>query len=107
MKKNTSFIFSLSISILMCIQNVCGKVSNGTNTEYIEMEEKIKHLYKLRAPVAYTLEDLMMSLTILLLIFGMMVVWYGFARCIIYLVYHRADKSIPYFDGNEEDPVWS
>ena len=107
MKKNTSFIFSITICILMLIQNVSGKLSNGTRTESIELEEKIKHLYKLRAPVAYTLEDLMMSLTILLLIFGIMVVWYSFARCIIYLVYHKADKSIPYFDDNEDYPVWS
>ena len=92
MKKNTRLIFTLSIRFFMFIQNVSGELSNGTNTEYIEMEEKRKHLYKLRDPAAYTLEDLMLSLTILLLTFGMMVIWYGFAQSIIYLVYHRADK---------------
>ena len=99
-KKNISSVFSISIRFLMFLQNVTGKVLNGTNTETIKMEEEEKIF-------AYTLADLMMSITIMLLILGIKVIWYGFACFNIYVVYRRTEKRIPYFDEIKVGPVWS
>ena len=96
----------------MFIKSIVDDVYNGTNAEAIgqggngnitRTENTIEDLYSLRAPVVYKLEDLMMSLTLLLVLFFMILVWYGFARCIIYLAYHKTEKRIQYLDEIEED----
>ena len=96
----------------MFINSIVDDVYNGTNTEdngqggignITRTENAIEDLYSLRAPVVYKLEDLMMSLTLLLILFFMILLWYGFARCIIYLAYHKKEKRVKYFDEMEED----
>ena len=89
----------------MFIKSIVGDVYNGTNTEEntTRTENAIEDLYRLQAPVVYKLEDLMMSLTLLLVLFFMILVWYGFARCMIYLAYHKTEKRIQYLDEIEED----
>ena len=87
----------------MLIKSINFKVLIGKNKETIQEEETIKHIYKLRAPGVYTLEDLIRSLTLVILLFFMVLIWYGIARCIIYFAYHNTEKKIPYFDDSEED----
>ena len=96
----------------MFIKSIVDDVYNGTNTEAIgqggignitRTENAIEDLYSLRAPVVYKLEDLMMSMTLLLVLFFMILVWYGFARYIIYLAYHKKEKRVQYFDEMEEE----
>ena len=89
----------------MYLKSIVGDVYNGTNTEEntTRTENAIEDLYRLQAPVVYKLEDLMMSLTLLLVLFFMILVWYGFARCMIYLAYHKTEKRIQYLDEIEED----
>ena len=96
----------------MYIKSIVDDVYNGTNTvdngqgdigNITRTENAIEDLYSLRAPVVYKLEDLMMSLTLLLVLFFMILLWYGIARCIIYLAYHKKEKRVKYFDEIEED----
>ena len=89
----------------MFIKSIIGDVYNGTNTEEntTRTENAIEDLYRLQAPVVYKLEDLIMSLTLLLVLFFMILFWYGFARCMIYLAYHKTEKRIQYLDEIEED----
>ena len=96
----------------MFINSIVDDVYNGTNIEdngqgdvgnITRTENAIEDLYSLRAPVVYKLEDLMMSLTLLLVLFFMILVWYGFARYIIYLAYHKKEKRVQYFYEMEED----
>jgi hypothetical protein len=89
----------------MFIKSIVGDLYNGTNTEEntTRTENAIEDLYRLQAPVVYKLEDLMMSMTLLLVLFFMILLWYGFARCIIYLAYHKTEKRIQYLDEIEED----
>ena len=96
----------------MYTKSIADDAYNGTNTEanvqedienIIRTENAINDLYRLRAPVVYKLEDLMMSLALLLVLFFMILLWYGIARCIIYLAYHKTEKKVKYFDEIEED----
>ena len=96
----------------MYTKSIADDAYNGTNTEANVLEDienitrtenAINDLYRLRAPVVYKLEDLMMSLTLLLVLFFMILLWYGIARCIIYLAYHKKEKRVKYFDAMEED----
>ena len=58
---------------------------------------------KLRAPIVYTVEDLKMSLSLLLIVLIMIFVWYGLARCIIYLAYHTTERKLEDLDDIEDD----
>jgi hypothetical protein len=96
----------------MFIKSIVDDVYNATKTAAIGQEDiinitrtenAIEDLYSLRAPVVYKLEDLMMSLTLLIILFFMILLWYGFAQFIIYLAYHKKPKSVKYYDEVEED----
>ena len=89
----------------MYLKSLVGDVYNGTNTEEntTRTENVIKDIYWLQAPVVYNLEDLVMSLTLLLVLFFMILLWFGFAWCMIYLAYNKREKSIQYLDEIEED----
>ena len=96
----------------MFIKSIVDDVYNATTTEangqedignITRTENAIDNLYRLQAPVVYKLEDLMMSLTLLLVLFFMILLWYGFARCIIYLAYHKTVRRIQYLDEIQED----
>ena len=67
------------------------------DTEIVELETEIENVFKLRAPVVYTMEDLVMSVTLLLILVVMLMIWYGAARCIIFLVYHKTNKRTNYY----------
>ena len=58
---------------------------------------------KLRAPVVYTVEDLKMSLSLLLTILTVIFIWYKLARCIIYLAYHTTESKIDDLEDLEDD----
>ena len=89
----------------MYLKSIVSDVYNGTITEenITRTEHSFEDLYSLQAPVVYKLEDLMMSLTLLLVLFFMILLWYGFARCIIYLAYRKTEKRIQYLDEMEKD----
>ena len=95
MQQNISSIFAETIKFKQTIVE--------TNTDHVQVEEKIENVFKLRAPVVYTVEDLIMSVTLLLIISLAMVMWYGFARCIIYLAYHKTAKTTKYFTDVEKE----
>ena len=95
MQQNISSIFAETIKFRKTVVE--------TNIDHDQVEEKMDNVFKLRAPVVYTLEDLIMSISLLLLIFLVMLMWYGFARCIIYLAYHKSRKTTKYFTDIEDD----
>ena len=95
MQQNISSIFEETIKFKKTVVE--------TNIDHVQVEEKIENVFKLRAPIVYTLEDLLMSVTLLLFIFPVMLMWYGFARCIIYLAYHKSRKRTKYFNNIEDD----
>jgi flagellar biogenesis protein FliO len=86
-------------------------IVNATTSAYYENEEiyngtrtdsSFENIFKLRAPVVYKLEDMMMSLTLLLILSIVIFILYGFTRCFIYLAYHRSKKSIQNVEIMEE-----
>ena len=95
MQQNISSIFAETIKFKQTVVE--------TIVDQVQVEDKIENVHKLRAPVVYTVEDLIMSVTLLLLIFLVMLMWYGFARCIIYLAYHKSRKTTKYFTDIEDD----
>ena len=68
MQENISSILTKTISIQ--------KTDFETNADTVEVEGKMENVFSLRAPVVYTMEDLLMSLTILLFLFIMLIIWY-------------------------------
>ena len=64
-------------------------VENGIQTEYF-----LGNLFKLRAPVVYKLEDMVMSLMLFLIILLAILILYGFTRCFIYLAFHKTKTRI-------------
>ena len=94
----------LKQTILFIIYNIVnGRNLNDTLVE-IEMEldlitvpitiDSKEYLTKLRAPVTYKLEDLLMSLAILLILFMVFIIWYFLTSLIIRLAYHKPKARI-------------
>ena len=50
--------------------------------------------FKLQAPISYNMEDLLMTLAVLIILFIMIMIWYGLARTLIYLAYHTEQSRI-------------
>ena len=50
--------------------------------------------FKLQAPISYNMEDLLMTLAVLMILFLMILIWYGLARTLIYLAYYREENRI-------------
>ena len=48
--------------------------------------------FKLQAPISYNMEDLLMTLAVLMILFLMILIWYGLARTLIYLAYYREES---------------
>ena len=47
--------------------------------------------FKLQSSITYTMEDLVVTLSVLLILFIMIMIWYGVARVIIYLACHKKE----------------
>ena len=64
------------------------------------------HLFKLQAPISYTIEDLLMTLAVLLILLIMMLIWYILARALIYLAYHSEERRLTYQKYIGEDSIY-
>ena len=85
--------------------------ANETALEYKEEQDIMKVTmqidYKeyhtmLRAPVKYKLEDLLMSISILLLLLLLFLMWYLTTRLIIHLAYRKSKSRIQKFYEKED-----
>ena len=74
------------------------EASNHSNSNLASMQYEAK----LRAPVTYTLEDLMRSLLLMLTVILMVFIWYGLARCIIYITYHTAEEKAQDLEDSDQ-----
>ena len=63
------------------------------------------HQIKLEAPVSYTMEDLLMTLVVLLILLLMVLIWYSLARILIYITYHSDENRITYQKDTVEDDI--
>ena len=77
-------------------------IENEETYNKTEKENSLENLFKLRAPVVYKLEDMMMSLTLLLIISLVILILYGFSRFFIYLAYYKTQKRIQNMEIIEE-----
>ena len=85
------------------------KVVNNTNdnTEDDVFEaDSNGHLFKLQAPIVYTMDDLLMTMAVLLILLIMILIWYSLARALIYLAYHSEERRMTYQKYLEEDSVY-
>ena len=85
------------------------KVLNNTNdnTEDDVFEaDSNGHLFKLQAPIVYTMDDLLMTMAVLLILLIMILIWYSLARALIYLAYHSEERRMTYQKYLEEDSVY-
>ena len=95
--------FPTDTLLFITINLVNGKHFNDTLVE-IEMESDLitipmtmdsrEYPTNLRAPVSYKLEDLLMSLAILLILLWVFILWYFLTRLIIHLAYHETMARI-------------
>ena len=107
---NKAFLTDTLLFITFNIVN--GRNLNDTLVE-IEMESDLitismtmdsrEYPTNLRAPVSYKLEDLLMSLAILMILFWVFILWYFLTRLIIHLAYHKTKATIKtiYEEGEE------
>ena len=78
-------------------------INDLANSSTLKSSNEFK--LKLRAPVVYTVEDLKMSLSLLLTILTVIFIWYKLARCIIYLAYHTNENKIEDLEDIEDDQI--
>ena len=91
--------FSSIITQIISVQ----KRDFDTNAEMVEVEGKMENVFRLRAPVVYTMEDLLMSFIILLFLFIMLIIWYGVARFIIFMAYSKTSRRVKFIDVTQDD----
>ena len=85
------------------------KVLNNTNdnTEDDVFEaDSNGHLFKLQAPIVYTMDDLLMTMAVLLILLIMILIWYSLARALIYLAYHGEERRMTYQKNIEEGSIY-
>ena len=68
------------------------KVMNDSKKDGIFEDTANGYQFKLQAPLSYNMEDLMMTLAVLMLLLIMVLIWYGLARTLIYLAYYREES---------------
>ena len=95
MQENISSILTKTISIQ--------KNDFETNLETVEVEAKMENVFRLRNPVVYKMEDLLMSFSILLFLFIMLIIWYGVTRFIIFLAYSKTSRRVKFIDVTQDD----
>ena len=102
-------------TLVMCVivERAAGTILDDTNKAGENQEININHtmtekqlnktfsavkiedyLPNLTTPLPYTVEDLLMSLGLLLLLFILFCLWYSLARLCIHLVYHKTHQRI-------------
>ena len=103
----------LTNSILFITFNIVSSRNLNDTLVEIEMESDLitvpitidtkEYHTMLRAPVSYKLEDLLMSLAILLILLWVFILWYFLTRLIIHLAYHKTKATIKtiYEEGEE------
>ena len=71
-------------------------VNDGKNDTKGDIFEDTSNGYqfKLQAPISYNMEDLLMTLAVLIILFIMIMIWYCLARTLIYLAYHTEQSRI-------------
>ena len=85
------------------------KVLNNTNdnTEDDVFEaDSNGHLFKLQAPIVYTMDDLLMTMAVLLILLIMILIWYSLARALIYLAYHSEERRMSSQKNMEEGSIY-
>merc|ERR1719483_1571378 len=97
----------LQISLVMLVKTASGKSVDEIIEKRIEFNGTMKINTKeypitLKSPAIYKLEDLLISLSILLGLFFIFTIWYFLTRLIIHLVYHKMKRSKSFNDGDEE-----
>ena len=93
------------INILMLINTVVGEMFN-TTSEMIKNNtipnSSNEQVFQWRKPINYTLEDLLMSLSLLVMLIIFFIIWYLLTRLFIYLAYHKTVERIRQMDDSEE-----
>merc|ERR1712098_760596 len=97
------------VCLLMILSITNSKMVNHSN---VNTEERIfevnsnGHRFKLQAPTSYSIEDLLMTLAVLLILLIMILIWYSLARAVIYLAYHTEDRRIAFQKNYEEESLY-
>ena len=52
--------------------------------------------FKLQAPASSSMEDIMKTVAVLLIILVMIAIWYSITRTLLYLAYSKADRTKSY-----------
>ena len=80
--------------------------SNDNTEDDVFEADSNGHLFKLQAPIVYTMDDLLMTMAVLLILLIMILIWYSLARALIYLAYHSEERRMTYQKYLEEDSVY-
>ena len=97
------------MGVLMILHITHSKVLKMTTDSAQDQEDDVTLIassngyhFKLQSPITYTMEDLVVTLSVLLILFIMIIIWYGVARVIIYLAYHKKEKKLDNFYDIED-----
>ena len=93
------------LNILMLVNTVVGEMFNTTN-QFIKnktMQNNSKEqIFQWRTPINYTLEDLLMSLSLLVMLIIFFIIWYLLTRLFIFLAYNKTVERIRYMEDSED-----
>ena len=93
------------INFLMLMSTAVGEMFNTTkqmiknNTMTDNYNEQI---FQWRTPINYTLEDLLMSLSLLVMLIIFFIIWYLLTRLFIFLAYNKTVERIRYMEDSED-----
>ena len=80
--------------------------SNDNTEDDVFEADSNGHLFKLQAPTVYTMDDLLMTMAVLLILLIMILIWYSLARALIYLAYHGEERRMSSQKNMEEGSIY-
>ena len=80
--------------------------SNDNTEDDVFEADSNGHLFKLQAPIVYTMDDLLMTMAVLLILLIMILIWYSLARALIYLAYHSEERRMSSQKNMEEGSIY-
>ena len=92
------------INILMFMSTVVGEIVNSTNQmikNNTMQDNSDEHIFQLRTPINYTLEDRLMSLSLLVMLIIFLIIWYLLPRLFMYLAYHKTAEKLRQIEDSE------
>jgi hypothetical protein len=102
----SSILLLSLINIIMFLNTAVGEIFN-TTTQMIKNNtipnNSNEQIFQWRTPINYTLEDMLMSLSLLVMLIIFFIIWYLLTRLFMYLAYHKTAEKIRQIEDSGND----